>query len=95
MTLLVPVVWGSTIQYEQGGLPMSVAVGLNNALDKAYESKSLTEILDSPVDALAGVSEGDAKHLAAAFGIKTVRDLGTSKYFKLAQALVEVGRQAD
>ena len=74
---------------------MSVAVGLNKALDKAYENKSLTEVLDAPVTALAGVSDGDAEHLAAAFGIKTVRDLGTSTYFKLAQALGEVGGHAD
>jgi hypothetical protein len=74
---------------------MSVAVGLNKALDKAYESKSLSEVLDAPVSALAGVSDGDAEHLASAFGIKTVRDLGANKYFKLAQALVEVGHQAD
>jgi hypothetical protein len=73
---------------------MSVAVGLNKALDKAYEGKNLTELLDSPVSALAGVSDGDAEHLATAFGIKTVRDLGTNKYFKLAQALVEVGNYA-
>jgi hypothetical protein len=73
---------------------MSVAVGLNKALDKAYESKNLTELLDAPVSALAGVSDGDAEHLAAAFGIKTVRDLGANKYFKLAQALVEVGGHA-
>jgi hypothetical protein len=74
---------------------MSVAVGLDKALDKAYESKSLTELLDAPVSALAGVSDGDAERLDAAFGIKTVRDLGTNKYFKLAQALVEVGGHAD
>jgi hypothetical protein len=74
---------------------MAVAVGLSKALDKAYEGKGLTELLDSPVDALAGVSAGDAEKLAAAFGIKTVRDLGTNKYFKLAQALAEVGNHAD
>jgi hypothetical protein len=74
---------------------MAVAVGLDKALDKAYESKNLTELLDAPVSALAGVSDGDAEHLDAAFGIKTVRDLGTNKYFKLAQALVEVGGHAD
>jgi len=34
---------------------------------------------------------GDAEHLAAAFGIKTVRDLGSSKYFAVAQALVALG----
>lgn len=69
---------------------MAVTVGLNKALDKAYESKSLSELLDAPVAALAGVSDGDAEHLAAAFGIKTVRDMGTNKYFALAHALVEM-----
>jgi hypothetical protein len=70
---------------------MAVTVGLDKALDKAYEGKSLSELLDAPVAALSGVSEGDAEHLAAAFGIKTVRDLGTNKYFTLAQALVALG----
>jgi hypothetical protein len=32
-----------------------------------------------------------AEKLAAAFGINTVRDLGTNKYFTLAQALVALG----
>jgi hypothetical protein len=72
-------------------LTMAVAVTLDKALDKAYENKSLEEILDAPVAALAGVSDGDAEKLAAAFGIKTVRDLGSSKYFAVAQALVALG----
>jgi hypothetical protein len=67
---------------------MAVGVVLDKVLDKAYESNSLDELLDAPVSALAGVSEGDAEHLAAAFRIRTVRDLGTNKYFTLAQALV-------
>lgn len=74
---------------------MTVSVGLNKALDKAYEGRRLTELVDAPVDALAGVSEGDAEKLQAAFGIRTIRDLGTNKYFKLAQALVEVANYAD
>jgi hypothetical protein len=67
---------------------MAVSVVLDKALDKAYESKSLEEILDAPVSALAGVSDGDAEKLDAAFGIKTVRDLGNNKYFTAAAALV-------
>jgi hypothetical protein len=74
---------------------MSVAVGLDKALDKAYENTSLSELLDAPVAALAGVSDGDAEKLAAAFKIKTVRDLGTNKYFKLAEALVALSAHAD
>lgn len=74
---------------------MAVSVGLDKALDKAYETKSLSEILDAPVAALAGVSEGDGEKLAAAFGINTVRDLGTNKYFQLAQALVALANHTD
>ena len=73
---------------------MAVAVVLDKALDKAYESMSLEELLNAPVAALAGVSDGDADHLAAAFGIQTVRDLGTSKYFAIAQALVALGSRS-
>ena len=70
---------------------MTVAVALDKVLDKAYENKNLNELLDAPVAALAGVSDGDAEHLAAAFGIKTVRDMGNNKYFAVAQALVALG----
>jgi hypothetical protein len=73
---------------------MAVSVVLDKALDKAYESKSLNEILDAPVAALAGVSDGDAEHLSAAFGIKTVRDLGSNKYFAAAAALVALSGHA-
>ncbi len=57
---------------------MAVSVDLDKALDKAYEGKSLKEILDASPAALAGVSDADAEHLAAAFNIKTVRQLGSS-----------------
>ncbi len=81
-------------------MTVAVAVGLDKALDNAYESKSLNELLDAPVAALAGVSDGDAEHLAAAFGIRTVRDLGTkdlgtNKYFTLAHALVALSTRSD
>jgi hypothetical protein len=59
-------------------------------VDKAYESKSLAELADAPVDAIQGVSEGDAQHLKDAFNIKTVRDLGTNKYFLWAQAIAKL-----
>ncbi len=62
-------------------------MNINNAVDKAYETKTLKEIADSPVDAIQGVSEGDAKLLLEAFNIKTVRDLGTNKFYKWAEAI--------
>jgi hypothetical protein len=66
---------------------MAVSVDLAKSLDKAYEDKSLKEILDASPAALAGVSEGDATHLAEAFNIKSVRQLGTNKFFAVAAAL--------
>jgi hypothetical protein len=67
---------------------MAVSVDLPKALDKAYEDKSLKEILDASPAALAGVTDADAKHLEEAFGIKTVRQFGANKYFAVAAALV-------
>ena len=73
---------------------MAISVELDKALDKAWEGKSLAEVLDAPVAALSGVSEADAEHLAAAFNIKTVRDLGSNKYFAVAGALVALSGHA-
>jgi hypothetical protein len=69
---------------------MSVSVDLTKALDKAYEDKSLKEILDASPAALAGVTDADAKHLDEAFSIKTVRQLGANKFFAVAHALTEL-----
>ncbi|HPO48805.1 MAG TPA: hypothetical protein PLO89_00625 [Spirochaetota bacterium] len=57
-------------------------------VDKAYESKSLTEIADAPVDAIQGVSAGDAEKLKSAFNVKTVKDLADLKFVKWAQDIV-------
>ncbi len=65
-------------------------MNINKAVDKAYEGKSLKEIVDSPVDALQGVSEGDAQLLQDAFNVKTVGDLANLKYVKWAQAIVNL-----
>ena len=69
---------------------MSVSVDLTKALDKAYEDKSLKQILDASPAALAGVTDADAKHLDEAFSIKTVRQLGENKFFAIASALTAV-----
>ena len=69
---------------------MPVSADLSKYLDKAYESKSLQEILDAPVSALAGVTEDDAELLKRAFRIKTVGDLGKNKYFLAANAMLQL-----
>ena len=63
---------------------------MTSKVDKADQTKSLAELADSPVAALKGVSDTDAEHLKAAFNIKTVRDLGTNKFFLWAQAIVKL-----
>jgi hypothetical protein len=63
-------------------------------LDKAYEEKSLAELVDAPVSALAGVSEGDADLLQQAFNVKTIGDLGRNKYFRAAAALVDLAERS-
>ena len=61
---------------------------ITHLVDKAYEGHNFSDLANAPVDALEGVSAGDAELLLKAFGIKTVRDLGTNKYFLRAQAIV-------
>lgn len=61
---------------------------ITRLVDKAYESNNFSELANAPVDALEGVSAGDAELLMKAFGIKTIRDLGTNKFFLRAQAIV-------
>ena len=60
---------------------------IDKALDKAYEQKSFKELADAPVDALQGVSEGDAVKLKESFNVKTIRDLANLKYVRWAQAI--------
>lgn len=66
---------------------MAVSVNLSKALDKAYEDKALADILSAPPSALAGLTE---KHdaMLADMGIRTIRDLGSNKYFAIAGVLV-------
>ncbi len=71
---------------------MAVSADLSKYLDKAYEDKSLDEILAAPVNALAGVTDEDAEALKRAFRIRTVGDLGKNKYFLVAQAMLQLTR---
>ena len=70
-------------------------MNINKAVDKAFETKSLKEIADAPVDALSGIFAADAQALKTAFGITTVRQLGTNKFFLWAQAIVALSEQGD
>ncbi|KAF0848753.1 MULTISPECIES: hypothetical protein [Nocardia] len=72
---------------------MAVNVVLDKVLDKEYENKTLKEILSAPPSALAGLAAGVDQQLLDALKIKTIADLGTNKYIKLAVALVALAEQ--
>ena len=59
-------------------------------LDKSYEDSTLADLVNAPVAALAGVTDADAEHLAAAFGIKTVGDFGRNKYARAAAMIADL-----
>jgi hypothetical protein len=73
---------------------VAVTANLDKVLDKAYEGKDLSELLDAPVAALSGVSDGDGQLLKDAFNIKTIGDLGRNKYFRAAAAMVDLANSA-
>jgi hypothetical protein len=66
---------------------MAVTADLAAIVDKAWQDKSLAEIADAPVEALAGVSESGAQLIRQALGIRTIGELGRNKYFKAAAAI--------
>ena len=72
---------------------MAVQVNLGKGLDKAWEDKSLEEILAAPPSALAGLTEKHDEVLREALGIKTIADLGSNKFFALAGVLVALGNK--
>lgn len=55
--------------------------------DKAYENLSLEELINAPISAISGISEGKAEQLNKALGIETVKELATNKYFLFAHAI--------
>jgi len=67
-----------------------VAMDLSHIVTKDYTGLDIDGLLQSPVQALKGVSEGDAQLLDQAFGIKTVGDLADCKYFRWAKAIQDL-----
>ena len=65
---------------------------ISKFLDKQHEQKEFSELAESPVDAIAGISASDAAALKTAFGIKTIRDLAENKYVLVAQAIVALAK---
>jgi hypothetical protein len=77
---------------KESALPLARRIGvimanINKFLDKSFETMEFAELVKAPVDALAGISQGDAAALATALNIKTIGDLATNKYVLWAQAI--------
>ncbi|MFD9892291.1 hypothetical protein [Amycolatopsis sp. NPDC058986] len=66
-----------------------MSLNLDKLVDKAWEDKSIKELLEAPPSALEGLTP---KHdeLLAELKIKTIRDLGNWKYATKAAALVDL-----
>uniref|UniRef100_A0A7S1M2R5 Uncharacterized protein n=1 Tax=Alexandrium catenella TaxID=2925 RepID=A0A7S1M2R5_ALECA len=64
-------------------------MNINKALDKAWETKSVTEILDAPVSALQGLTPDDDTRFAKVH-VRSIRDLGSWKYARWAEAICDL-----
>ena len=73
---------------------MAMSVNLAKGLDKTYENSSLSDILNAPPSALAGLTAAHDKVLKDALGIDTVRELGSNRFFALAGVLVALEGKA-
>ena len=62
----------------------------NRWIIKQYSNLPLEQLMDAPVDALWGISSEDKQLLKSAFNIKTVKDLATSKWFRMAEEIVDM-----
>lgn len=71
--------------------PSGSTMNIDKAVDKAYESKKLSEIVESPVEALEGLSE-NAGRILTELGVKTVRDLANLKYCRWAEGVVTAAK---
>ena len=60
---------------------------ISKYVDKAHEQKDFADLADLPLDALQGVSAGDAEALQKAFGVKTIRQLAEHRFVRAAQAI--------
>ena len=67
-----------------------MGMNVNNAVDKAYEDKTLAELADAPVAAIQGISEKMYQDFFKPRGIHTIRDLANWKFVLWAQGIVNL-----
>lgn len=62
-------------------------------LDKQYEGTLPKELVKAPVNALQGVSEGDAKRMKEAFGIDNIKEMAELRYYQRAKAIAKLAKE--
>jgi len=71
----------------KGGRLKGSRINVDNAVDKEYETKTLKEMCEAPVEALDGIGS-QACELLETLGVRTVSDLAEFKYCRWAEAIV-------
>mmetsp|Transcript_18899 Transcript_18899/g.24306 ORF Transcript_18899/g.24306 Transcript_18899/m.24306 type:complete len:185 (-) Transcript_18899:187-741(-) len=71
--------------------PEGSVMNIDNAIDKEFEAKSLTELLQAPIHAIEGLTE-NADTVLKELHVKTIGDLADFKYCKWAEAIVELAK---
>ena len=62
---------------------------LKDAVDKAWENKTLQEIANAGLEALQGISPEGAEKIREVLHVKTVQELAENKHVKNAQEIVK------
>jgi hypothetical protein len=62
-------------------------MNIDTVVDKEYVGLSFRALADAPTSALRGISAKDAKALAQAFNVHSVRDLANLEFVKWAMAI--------
>ena|SRR5690349_3155395 len=62
-------------------------MNINEIVNEQYHGKTLRELVDSPLTALKGIGEKEAKALEEGFGVTTIRQLSQLKFITHAVAI--------
>ena len=56
-------------------------------VDQSFHTKTFRELAESPISALRGVSQSDARALSQAFGVNSIAELANLNFVKWASAI--------